>query len=161
MDATFISKRPIREKFSIKGAPSWSRFFVLSVGVALALTGLAKIYAAFGSARLLEIEDPILGVSYRHLMFVIGLLEIGLSCLCLFTKIQYISIVMVAWVATNFLLYRICLWFIDWRGACPCLGSLTDALHISSHTVDIFAKLLLAYMLAGSYLACWYLWRKW
>lgn len=133
---------------------------MLSVGIALAITGLAKLYGAFGNARILEIQDPILGVSYRYLMLIVGLTEIGISCLCIIANAQHISVVLVAWIATNFLLYRIGLWFINWRGACPCLGNLTDALHISSRTADNLTKMLLTYMFVGSYIACWRLYRK-
>jgi len=39
----------------------------------------------------------------------------------------------------------------NWVEQCSCLGNLTDALHIRPETADNIMKLLLAYMLIGSY----------
>jgi len=46
-----------------------------------------------------------------------------------------------------------------WHRPCGCLGNLTDLdlLGISPHTADTIMKLVLAYLLVGSY---WLLWRS-
>jgi hypothetical protein len=40
------------------------------------------------------------------------------------------------------------------------LGNLTDALHISPQTGDIAMKIILAYLLIGSYATLFWLWRQ-
>jgi len=56
-------------------------------------------------------------------------------------------------LATNFVVYRVGLWWIGWHRPCGCLGNLTDLLGISPHTADTIMKLVLAYLLAGTLLA--------
>ena len=127
-----------------------TRWFILSAGVILALTGTAKVFGAVGGARALDVQDPILGMPFRYLMAGVGLTELLVAFFCLFTHKRNFSLVAVAWLATNFLFYRLGLWWIGWHRPCGCMGNLTDVLHISAQTADWIMKGLLAYLLAGS-----------
>ena len=59
--------------------------FVLTAGTALAITGMAKAYSAIGAARALDVADPIIGVSFRDLLLSVGLVELFIAFICLFT----------------------------------------------------------------------------
>jgi hypothetical protein len=39
----------------------------------------------------------------------------------------------------------------DWHRPCGCMGSLTTALHLSDQAADNIMKVVLAYLLIGSY----------
>jgi len=41
------------------------KWFVISAGLILGLTGLAKLWSAFGDVRLLAVGDPIVGIQFR------------------------------------------------------------------------------------------------
>jgi hypothetical protein len=43
---------------------------------------------------------------------------------------------------------------------CNCLGNLTDALHIPLQTADTAMKIVLGYLLIGSYAILFWLWRQ-
>ena len=43
------------------------------------ITGLAKAFSATGSARALDVTDPIIGVAFRHLLLAVGLLELFIA----------------------------------------------------------------------------------
>ena len=58
---------------------------------------------------------------------------------------------MIAGLSTLFAVYRIGLWSLGWHRPCSCLGNLTDALHLSPVIVDNVMKVLLAYLMIGSY----------
>jgi methylamine utilization protein MauE len=131
------------------GVETLIRSFVLSAGVILLTAGTAKLVSVFGSAQVLEVEDPIFGISYRYLMIFAGVLELAIGSSCLFNKARRMNLGLVAWLATGFLAYRVGLWFIGWRGPCACLGNLADALRISPDTVDVAMKILLGYLLLG------------
>jgi hypothetical protein len=141
--------------FDGKNTSGW---FIHSAGVALALTGLAKVWSTLGSVRLLAVADPITGLQFGHLMLAVGLLELVIAGICLFSKAQKLSLALIAWLATNFVVYRLGLWWMGWHKPCGCLGNLTDALHISPATADHIMKGVLAYLLIGSY---WLLWTAW
>jgi len=55
--------------------------------------------------------------------------------------------------------YRLGLWWMHWHRPCSCLGNLTDALHISPQVADNVMKVLLAYLLIGSYGLL--IWKRW
>lgn len=132
--------------------PKFRTWFLWLAGGTLALTGLAKAFSAIGSARALDVADPILGIPFRHLMLLVGLAELFIAFLCLLTNKRRLSLLAVAWLSTNFLLYRVGLWWMGWHRPCGCLGDLTDLLNISPSAADSVMKLVLAFLTIGSYL---------
>jgi len=139
-------------------ASALERRFRYTAGGILAITGLAKAFSAFGSARALDMPDPLMGIPFRHLMLLVGLAEMFVAFLCLLTDKRGISLMAVAWLATGFLVYRCGLWLIDWHKPCGCLGDLTAALHLSPQVAENLMKTVLAYLLIGSY---WNLGIRW
>ena len=99
-------------------ASSRSKWFLRAAGVALGVTGLAKAFSAFGPARALDLADPLLGIPFRHLMVLVELAELLIAFFCLFTDKQKLSLLAVAWLSTNFLVYS---WCIGW-GSGPLAG---------------------------------------
>ena len=137
-----------------------SRLFVLTAVVILAITGMAKVWTGFGSSKLLAVVDPFFGVSFGHLMFGVGIAELAIALFGLFSKQQTVPLALVAWIATNFAIYRFGLWAIGWHRPCNCLGNLTDALHISPVVADNIMKVVLIYLLSGSYGLLFKLWKQ-
>ena len=135
------------------------RWFVRMGGGALAATGLAKVFSAIGPARALDTADPLIGVPFRQLLLVVGLGELLIAFFCLFTDKRRSSLLAVAWISTNFLVYRLGLWLIGWHHPCACMGSLAGVLHLSDQAADNIMKGVLAYLLIGSYLLLVLQWR--
>lgn len=136
---------------SLAESTGWQRRFVVSSGIILALTGSAKIVASLGKSRLLEVQDPILGISWGALMLLVGLLELVLACFCFSERLREPTLALIAWLATVFLAYRVALSVAGWHQGCPCLGNLTAALHIHPRTADWALRVILAYLLVASY----------
>ena len=137
-----------------------TKWFVSSAGVILAVTGLIKVFSAFGDAKLLEMADPIIDIKLGVLMLLVGMAEIIIALICFFGKRPVFPIGVLAWLSTSFVIYRLNLWWIGWKKPCSCLGSLTDAVHIPPQTADMAMKIILAYLFIGSYSAlCWH-WRR-
>jgi len=130
---------------------TFAQRFVLSAGVILAITGITKILSGLGDSKFLAIADPIIGLTFRQLMLTVGLAEIVIVLVCFSSKRQTLALGLVAWLSTNFVVYRLGLWWMDWHRPCNCLGNLTDALHISPQVADNIMKVVLAYLLIGSY----------
>lgn len=128
-----------------------SNWLILSAGAILAITGIAKVWSAFGTSKFLVVVDPIIGFKFGQLMLAVGLAEIVIALVCFFSKRQSLALGLVAWMSTNFVVYRLGLWWMNWHRPCSCLGNLTDALHLSPQTADNIMKVLLAYLLIGSY----------
>ena len=137
-----------------------SQWFIASSGVILSATGIVKVWSAFGNSKLLSVADPIFGTEFKHLMLVVGMAEIVIALICFFGKQQKLALGLVAWLATNFVFYRLGLWWMDWHRPCSCLGNLTNALHIPPQTADSAMKIILGYLMVGSYTALFWFWRK-
>ena len=135
-------------------------WFKISSGLILAITGIAKIWSALGNAKVLAVADPLFGLQFGYLMLAVGALELAVASVCLVSKSQILAISLVAWLSTSFLAYRVGLWSMDWHRPCKCLGNLTDALHIPPQIADTAMKIILAYLLIGSYASLVWLWQQ-
>jgi len=124
---------------------------LLASGAALALTGLAKVLSAVVPAPALTVPDPLFGIPFHRLLAVVGVAELLIAYFCLFTEKCQFSLLAVAWLATSFVAYRLGLWFMGWHRPCGCLGSLTALLHIPTGVADNIMKVVLAFLLIGSY----------
>jgi hypothetical protein len=117
----------------------------------LFVTAAAKLISSFGNAKILEQPEPILGISFRCLFWIVGIIELLVSFFCFFCKCLWVRLGLIAWLATNFLGYRITLDLIGYHRPCLCLGNLTDALHISPQMASVAMEIILLYLLIGSY----------
>lgn len=136
------------------------KWFIRSAALILLVTGAAKVWAAFGNAKLLGVTDPIVGFKFWRLMMAVGLAEIVTALICIINWRPALSLGLMAWLSTNFVFYRIGLVWVGWHKPCSCLGNLTDALHIPPQTADTVMKIILAYLLLGSYATLFWLWRQ-
>jgi hypothetical protein len=132
-------------------------FFVIFAAAVLALTGAAKVYSAFGRATILTQPDPVFGIVMAQLMLAVGIAELLVAGICFFPRMRVLALTLVAWLATSFLVYRTGLAMVG-AHFCPCMGTVTDALHIPLATADFALKTALANLLVGSY---WFLFRSW
>jgi len=150
-----------RQRVRMSNQPNpFANRFILSTGAILAITGIAKIWSGLGNSKFLAVIDPIFGIKFGQLMLVVGAAEIVIAAICFFSKRQTLALGLVGWISTSFVVYRLGLWWIDWHRPCSCLGNLTDAIHISPQVADNIMKVLLAYLLIGSYGLLAWAWRK-
>jgi hypothetical protein len=124
----------------------------MAAAAILLLTALAKLASACGTAQVLRVPDPVFGLAFRKLFLVVGSGELLVALVCLLSRVnQWLKIGLIAWISANFLLYRLGLAWLRWHKPCPCLGNLTDALHIPPHLADLVMRAILGLLLVGSY----------
>lgn len=136
------------------------RLFLWSAGLLFLATAVAKDLSASGSAPILQSSDPILGISFENVFWIVGGIETLVAFYCFFGERPILQLGLVAWLATNFLVYRIGLKWVGYHKPCSCLGNLTDALRISPETADTAMKIVLGYLLIGSYASLFWLWKQ-
>jgi len=127
------------------------RAFLISSGAFLLIMGGGKIYLLFDSSRALNALDPVFDLPFRFLSVSVGILEVIVACFCYFGRGLRLGLSIVAWLATNLAVYRLLMLASGWKAPCPCLGSLTGKLPISTRTASTISGLVLAYLLVGSY----------
>jgi len=112
-----------------------------TAGALLLATAAAKIWSSFGHATMLVIPDPILGLGFRKLMLAVGGTELLVALFCFLPWAKpWLKLALVTWLAANFLVYRMGLWFIGWHHPCRCLGNLAGALRLSDQAADNLMK---------------------
>ena len=135
------------------------RWFVISAGALLTITAVAKFVSGAGDARVLEYPEPITSIPFKYVFWSLGVFELAIALVCFFGKRVGMQTCLLAWLATNFVAYRLGLLWLGHK-PCSCLGNLTDALHIPPQTADTAMKIILAYLLIGSYATLFWLWRQ-
>lgn len=136
------------------------KFFIYSSGAIFVVTGIGKIWSAFGSAHILQKPDPILNWPFSKLMLTAGVIEIAIASVCFFDGTKALALDLIAWLATGLLAYRLSLLAIGWHLPCQCLGNLTDALHIAPQVADNIMAGILAYLFIGSYGILFFRWQE-
>lgn len=150
MDCTTPGQQKKRDKGIGRVHSRLLTLFLVTSGILLLITGLAKIFAALGHVAVLAKLDPVFGVRFNHLLLSVGFVELAVGSLCLTQVNQRLSLGLLTALSINFLGYRIGLWVSHWPGYCPCLGTLTQALHVSQRAAGHVTAAILTYLLAGS-----------
>src|SRR4051812_11588483 len=124
--------------------------FFYAVAALLFFTGLLKLIGLFGRAGILNDVDPLLGFRNRWVLVLLVVLELSLSAYLAFGQSKWLRSMLTAWLATNFLVYRIGLWSLGAGNVCNCLGYLN---HISAIPPLLLTRIelgMLGFMVAGS-----------
>ena len=129
-------------------------------GMLLLLAAIAKIVSASSSAHIQQSLDPIFAIPFRAVFIIVGIVEMVVALICFFSKRVLLQAGLVAWISTNFAVYRFSLVLIGYHKPCSCLGDLTDALHIPSQIADTTMKIILAYLIFSSYAILFWLWQQ-
>ena len=134
-------------------------WFLRSGSLILLTVGIAKLLGSFGNDGILDQDDPVFKVSLRFLTRWVGSLEILVSIICFLSRKHGFSAALIAIMATDFAIYRVGMMLTGSHRTCPCLGSITGFLHIPNVLADRIATMLFLYLIVGSYVAVFWLWR--
>lgn len=140
--------------------PVLLRIFFLLAGFILLIAASGKIGSANGHAPILRNLDPVFAVPFREVLFFVATLEIAVAMFCFFSRRPGLKAGLIAWLATGMVVYRLGLIWIGYSKPCSCMGNITDALHIPPQVADNIVKIILAYLLIGSYATLFWLWRQ-
>jgi len=139
--------------------PKWIRAFVYSAGGLLLAAALGRFIIGLGTAPVLDLPDPLLEIPLRYAVLGVGAMELAVALVCLFGKSLGPQVGLVAWLATNWAVYRIGLFWVSCHLECTCLGSLTDPLHLPRGAPGYLLEYLPVYLAVGSYGALFWLMR--
>jgi hypothetical protein len=127
--------------------------FTYLVGGGLFAMGLVEILGAFDPAQALNIEDPIFGIPFRYLMLASGTIDLAVCLILLFTRWRTAGLMLAAWAAANFLVFRGGMWTMGWQHSSgfmvPCLG-------LSPAVTDAIISSFFLFLLIGSGSALWF-----
>lgn len=129
-----------------------SSFFLTTAGALLALTAALKLASALGGVRILSKPDPLFWfLSNRQMLVLAALLEMTIALIIFFHKSVALRAKALVWISTMFVFYRVGLWWVGYKGDCPCFGHITDSLPLDRTIVNRGAMIILLYLLAVGY----------
>lgn len=130
--------------------PRVIRVFEIIAAVCLLATASAKLFSSLGAAKVLALDDPIFAIPFRVVFVAASAIEGGIGIVCLLSKRVWLPVVLIAYISGLLILYRVGLLIVHYHSPCPCMGTLTDALHITPANADLAMKWLLAFLTIGS-----------
>jgi DNA-directed RNA polymerase subunit RPC12/RpoP len=136
----------------------WIRGFIVSAGGILLAAALIRFLIAVGNAQCLSLPEPLLGIPLRYAVLLVGTIELTVALICLFGRQVVPQIGWLAWLATNFIIYRIGLFSMHCHLQATCIGSLTDPLQLARGTTGLVIEFIPVYLLLGSYAVVARLW---
>jgi len=125
--------------------------FLFVSAILLFMAGAAKLLSAMGKASALAVPDPLLSISNRNLFLAMGSLELALSAFLLVSQADQWRVMLIAWLATNFIAYRAGLWWMGEPNLCNCLGDLSGYVALPPRILNDAALVMLAWLTLGSY----------
>lgn len=128
----------------------YAKIFVSSVFVILFTTGLIKILSLFGNSKLLLLTDPLIGIEYKYLFLLVGILELIVGLVCLLSRKILLQVSLILWLTSYFVIYRVGLYLIGYQKPCKCLGNFVSILNLNDEIVDFAMKLIIGYLIIGS-----------
>ena len=135
------------------------RLFVSSTGALFLASALTHLLNAAGSAQILGLPDPLLGIPLLYALLLAGALELTVALVCLLGTSTNLQLSWLAWLAANLIVYRVGLRWLDCNLHCTCLGYPTDPLHISPAAARLFLNFTTCYLVLGSCAALLWQWR--
>jgi len=126
-------------------------YFLDSAAVILFILASLNFCGAVGSSPTLNWPDALLPLSNRLTLVLFGSAELAVSAVLLAGKSKWVKLGWLAWLMTNWFVYRIGLWSDDASNFGDCLGNYVEWFTISPKTMSIVIEVLLGFMLAGSY----------
>jgi hypothetical protein len=128
---------------------------MLSAGGILMFGGITRLLDVFEKTQQLDISSPIVLIPFRQLLLCIGIVELIVACLCLFSNKRTLSLGLVACLVTIYAVYRVSLCAMGWYHPYPLLANLMETLNISSFTADGLATATSFFLFIGSLRMLW------
>jgi hypothetical protein len=128
------------------------KWFQISVVLVLTITAASKVLSATGSAKILNYQNELFLIPNRYVMVLAACVEVIVIACILIIRNSPVKLYLSGVLSLVFLLYRFTMHSIGSLTPCPCLGTLTDSLHIKPETASMTLIGFAVYMLAGSVL---------
>lgn len=114
-------------------------------------TALFKLISALGHAKLLSVYDPIFLIPNRYVFAGVGLLESAVAIYLLGKAPTVKKLLVVLWLSSVFVLYRLSKFLLDIGEPCSCLGNAADWFPWLAPYINSILTSVLVFLFAGSF----------
>ncbi len=99
------------------------RFYINTVVAILIVAGVVKLFAFAQKSVFLSEANPLLQLlTNRHMSILVALVELGVATFLIRSHSLTLQLCLILWIGAAFLVYRLGLWAVDYRGPCSCIG---------------------------------------
>lgn len=120
----------------------WIKTVVVATGGLLLAAALVRFLVLLSPAQALALPDPLLGVSLRWAVLAAGVVELAAGLFCLLGSQVRLQVATLAWLATNWLIYRLGLHWLEVHPQGTFLGLLNDPLKLAGTLTGYFISAL-------------------
>jgi len=125
-----------------------AKVYIISVAAILFMTAAAKLFSLVAYYHTFRSRDPLLYLRSDILVSIVSVLEIGVATFLLSANRTGSKFWAIIWISSLFLIYRVGLWQIGYKGTCPCMGTPNSWLMLLKPIhMDLVMKGCLVYML--------------
>jgi Methylamine utilisation protein MauE len=126
------------------------KFYFYSIASLLILTAVAKLISATGTSQGLSTKDPVFGITVQHLLEGVGMMELFVAAFLLISRNTGYKSMVALGVSACFLMYRAAYWLNAPEQPCPCLGTITERLHMNKDVLSAMMLVFAIYMFLGN-----------
>ena len=126
------------------------RWFVVSAAFILLFTALVKLASFIEGGPLIERKDPVFNIKLSFFFFFSATVEIIAAAMIFGCGRNVRSCLIVLWVSSLFIIYRLTLYLIGWGGFCQCLGNFSEWSGLSNQQLNALASAMAWYLFLGS-----------
>lgn len=113
----------------------------------LITAALSKLSTIVAALPILNGVDPIFSVNNRYILTGVAIAELSCAAIVAFSAQAWLKALALAWIATNFILYRAALVLSGAGTPCPCLGSIGAKVGLSSAATEFITKSTVVFFL--------------
>jgi hypothetical protein len=125
--------------------------FIHCIALILFIIAVAKLFSIFSVAQIWELPDPILSISNKWLFISSAGLDLGLSAFLLMSNRQTAKLIVLAWFATDVIIYRFGIRHVGGIYLLSCIGNITNKDLILPRALNVILWIFLCYILVVSY----------
>ena len=129
------------------------KLFIRVGGAILLAAALVRFLIAAGNAPALTLPEPVIGISLKSAVLLVGGIELVVALFCLFGRWPWFQLGGLALVATVYAVYVLALLAKGIQVQASCIGSLTDPLRIYRGPTGYALQFLPFGLALGSYAA--------
>ena len=123
------------------------RMLTWSSVLLLIAAALSKVWAIAAALPVLNGVDPMFSVNNRYILIGVAIAELSCAAVVAFSAQAWLKALALAWIATNFILYRAALVLSGAGTPCPCLGGIGARVGLSSAATEFITKSTVVFFL--------------
>lgn len=130
--------------------PLGERVFYLSVSGILLIYGVGTILAILQGTVPSQSIDQVFNIPKYILVLITACAETGISLYLIAGHRSLTKCMLIIWISSVFIAYRVAAWLSGERQPCPCAGALARLPSAGQERMDVITKWILAYFLLGA-----------